>query len=71
MVKRVQTPQTAGTASTGLRAEDLEERARMLRGVLAAIDTGTLAATTQQRAFTAGALCALEEVLVQTVTRPT
>jgi hypothetical protein len=71
MVKPVQTPQTAGTASTALQVEDLEERARMLRSMLAAIDAGTLEATTQQRAFTAGALCALEEVLVQTVTRPT
>jgi hypothetical protein len=47
----------------GLDVEGLEKRVRALGAVINAIDSGTLEATSQQRAYLAGATRALEGLL--------
>ena len=54
---------TAMTDMDGMTAADLRASAEQLRGVLAAIDSGTLDATGRERAFIAGGLGALELAL--------
>jgi len=54
----------------GVSVEEVRERARQLREVLAQIDAEVLAASAQQRAFIAGALSVLEELLAEIAPGP-